>query len=451
MTDPEDPQLIEKYQRASAPESPAAAKIIAMGVGGGGCNAVAYMHSQGVKGVDFVVLNTDKQALDPVPVATKVLLGPQTTKGLGAGGKPEVGEAAALESVPEIEKLLTDDVKMVFVTAGMGGGTGTGGAPVVAGVAKDKGILTVGIVTIPFFFEGMNKINSAIEGAARLQKNVDAMLIINNDRLGTIYPDLDWAEAFSKADDILTTAASSISEIVTTPSMINLDMRDVDSTLRDGATALISVGYGEGENRMTQAIQNALHSPLLRDSDVYSAKRLLFAFYFSPDIDPPYTAEESNEITQFIRDMNLEVEVIWGYGLDDSLGNQVKFTLLASGFDITVSDTPREGRQTIEGAQAPVVEDDPEMRRRMAEMYGNEKVEEVIRKQETQNYIILDADQLDNDDVIDMIERTPAYQRDKRVASSVRTGVQYQAATRADNNRNDNKKTNSISFSPDDL
>lgn len=235
MTDPEDPQLIEKYQRASVPETPAAAKIIAMGVGGGGCNAVAYMHSQGVKGVDFVVLNTDKQALDPISVATKVLLGPQTTKGLGAGGKAEVGEAAAMESVPEIEKLLTDDVKMVFVTAGMGGGTGTGGAPVVAGVAKQKGILTVGIVTIPFFFEGMNKINSAIEGAARLQKNVDAMLIINNDRLGTIYPDLDWSEAFSKADDILTTAARTISDMVTTLANINIDMRDVDTACATAA------------------------------------------------------------------------------------------------------------------------------------------------------------------------------------------------------------------------
>ena len=426
-------------------------RILVLGMGGGGSNAVNHMYRQNPEGIEFVVLNTDAQALRMSPVPTKLLIGPNTTGGFGAGGKPEIAREAAEESIEEIEALLEPRPNMVFITAGIGGGTGTGASPVVARAVKSRGILTVGIVTIPFFFEGMPKIRKALRGADELGKYTDALLVINNERLTEIYPKLGFTQAFAKADDILTTAASSISEIVTTPSMINLDMRDVDSTLRDGATALISVGYGEGENRMTQAIQNALHSPLLRDSDVYSAKRLLFAFYFSPDIDPPYTAEESNEITQFIRDMNLEVEVIWGYGLDDSLGNQVKFTLLASGFDITVSDTPREGRQTIEGAQAPVVEDDPEMRRRMAEMYGNEKVEEVIRKQETQNYIILDADQLDNDDVIDMIERTPAYQRDKRVASSVRTGVQYQAATRADNNRNDNKKTNSISFSPDDL
>lgn len=302
MEEPEDPQLIEKYHNNYTTPTPESPTIIAMGVGGGGCNAVAYMHSQGVKGVDFVVLNTDRQALDPIPVATKVLLGPETCGGLGAGGKAEVGEKAAIESVPEIEKILTPNVKMVFVTAGMGGGTGTGGAPVVAGVAKKKGILTVGIVTIPFFFEGINKISSAIEGAAHMQKNVDAMLVINNDRLGTIYPDLDWDEAFTKADDILTTAARTISDMVTTLANINIDMRDVDTCLRDGRTALISVGYGEGERgqRMSQAIKNALHSPLLCDTDIMSAKELLFAFYISHDIDPPFKVTEASEANRLV-------------------------------------------------------------------------------------------------------------------------------------------------------
>lgn len=225
--EPEDPNLISQLHGGNEPTLPDTATIIAMGVGGGGCNAVAYMHSQDVKGVDFVVLNTDLQALRPLPVATKVLLGPKLCGGLGAGGKPEIGEAAAKESIPEIEKILTPNVKMVFVTAGMGGGTGTGGAPVVAGVAKGKGILTVGIVTIPFFFEGMERISSALEGAARLQENVDAMLVINNDRLGTIYPDYEWSKAFSKADDILTTAARTISDMVTTLANINIDMRDL--------------------------------------------------------------------------------------------------------------------------------------------------------------------------------------------------------------------------------
>ena len=414
MTDPEDPQLIEKYRQVPTPEGPAAAKIIAMGVGGGGCNAVAYMHSQGVKGVDFVVLNTDKQALDPVPVATKVLLGPQTTKGLGAGGKPEVGEAAALESVPEIEKLLTDDVKMVFVTAGMGGGTGTGGAPVVAGVAKQKGILTVGIVTIPFFFEGMNKINSAIEGASRLQKNVDAMLIINNDRLGSIYPDLDWAEAFSKADDILTTAARTISDMVTTLANINIDMRDVDTCLRDGRTALISVGYGEGPNRMSDAMKAALHSPLLCDTDIMSAKELLFAFYYSHDIEPAFKVSETREANTLVTQINKRVHIKFGWGYDDTLGNKVKFTILASGFDGSVDTggnvTVIEGRNT-ESSAIPEVSDV------IVQAYGKDKIEDFTRQQETQNYYILSSDQLDSDEAIEMVERTPAFKRDKRKAT----------------------------------
>jgi len=416
MTDPEDPQLIEKYQRASAPESPAAAKIIAMGVGGGGCNAVAYMHSQGVKGVDFVVLNTDKQALDPVPVATKVLLGPQTTKGLGAGGKPEVGEAAALESVPEIEKLLTDDVKMVFVTAGMGGGTGTGGAPVVAGVAKDKGILTVGIVTIPFFFEGMTKITSAIDGAARLQENVDAMLVINNDKLGSIYPDLDWDVAFSKADDILTTASRTISDMVTNLAKVNIDMRDVDTCLRDGRTALISVGYGEGQRgeRMSQAIRNALHSPLLCDTDIMSAKELLFAFYYSHDIEPAFKVSETREANTLVTQINKRVHIKFGWGYDDTLGNKVKFTILASGFDVSVDTggnfTVIEGRKA-EAAETPDVPD------AVVSLYGKEKIDEFNRQQETQSYYILAADQLDSDEAIEMVERSPAFKRDKRKAS----------------------------------
>ncbi len=338
MSEPEDPNLIEKYHNAPESGVVESPTIMAMGVGGGGCNAVEYMHRQGVRGVDFVVLNTDRQALEPLSVSTKVLLGPQLCGGLGAGGKPEVGEQAALESVPEIEKLLTPNVKMVFVTAGMGGGTGTGGAPVVASVAKKKGILTVGIVTIPFFFEGMTKITSAIDGAARLQENVDAMLVINNDKLGSIYPDLDWDVAFSKADDILTTASRTISDMVTNLAKVNIDMRDVDTCLRDGRTALISVGYGEGQRgeRMSQAIRNALHSPLLCDTDIMSAKELLFAFYISHDIEPSFTVNEASEANQLVAEINKHVHIKFGWGYDDTLGNKIKFTILASGFDVSV-------------------------------------------------------------------------------------------------------------------
>lgn len=448
MTEPEDPQLIAKYHNTSVEGTPAAAKIIAMGVGGGGCNAVAYMHSQGVRGVDFVVLNTDSQALMPLPVSTKILLGPKTTGGLGAGGKPETGEAAALESVPEIDKILTEDVKMVFVTAGMGGGTGTGGAPVVAGVAKDKGILTVGIVTIPFFFEGMNKINSAIEGAARLQKNVDAMLVINNDRLGTIYPDLEWAEAFSKADDILTTAARTISDMVTTLATINIDMRDVDTCLRDGRTALISVGYGEGNTRMSDAMKNALHSPLLCDTDIMSAKELLFAFYYSHDIQPPFKVSETIEANALVAQINKRVHIKFGWGYDDSLGNKIKFTILASGFDVSV-DTG--GSVTVIEGRRPEEADTPAVAQAVIDAYGKDKIEDLIRQQETQNYYILSPEQLDSDEAIEMVERTPAFKRDKRKASMVHTAAAPEVAAPVVQPVTPRRvDPNQISFSPDD-
>lgn len=415
MEDPEDSSLLARYSNSAENSGPETPTIIAMGVGGGGCNAVAYMSRQGVKGVDFVVLNTDRQALIPLPVSTKILLGPKTTGGFGAGGKPEIGAKAAEESVPEIEKLLTDNVKMVFVTAGMGGGTGTGGAPVVAGVAKKKNILTVGIVTIPFFFEGINKISSAIDGAERLQKNVDAMLVINNDRLGDIYPDLEWSEAFSKADDILTTAARTISDMVTTLANINIDMRDVDTCLRDGRTALISVGYGEGERgqRMRDAIKNALHSPLLCNTDIMSAKELLFAFYISHSITPSFSVAEAQEANRLVEEINQHVHIKFGWGYDDSLGNQIKFTILASGFDISVESNGThinviEGQNSrVAGLESPA---DP----RIAASYGKEKIDEFTRRQETQNYFILEPDQLDDDKVIELVAKSPAYKRDKR-------------------------------------
>ncbi len=450
MSELEDTNLLEKYHNApvstTATDGPT---IIAMGVGGGGCNAVSYMHSQGVRGVDFVVLNTDRQALEPIKVGTKVLLGPQTCGGLGAGGKPEIGERAAMESVPDIEKLLTPNTKMVFVTAGMGGGTGTGAAPVVAGVAKKKGILTVGIVTIPFFFEGMNKISSAIDGAGRLQENVDAMLVINNDRLGEIYPDLDWVDAFSKADDILTTAARTISDMVTTLANINIDMRDVDTCLRDGRTALISVGYGEGERgeRMAQAIRNALHSPLLCDTDIMTAKELLFAFYISHDIEPSFRTTETAKANQLVAEINKHVHIKFGWGYDDTLGNKIKFTILASGFDVSV----QSGGSTkkIEGRQLEDKDETPAIDTRITAAYGKNKVGAFTRKQERQNYYVLDDDQLDDDAAIELLESTPAFRRDKRKAGmdARRNAAEQRSNGSQANNLNDATR---IFFSPDD-
>lgn len=423
--------------------------ILVIGVGGGGSNAVNHMFKQQVDQIQFVVANTDMQALEMSPVPTKLLLGPETTEGLGAGGKPEVGRVAAEESVEDIRKLLTPKPNMVFVTAGMGGGTGTGASPVVARTAKEQGVLTVGIVTIPFFFEGMPKIRMALRGAEELGKHVDALLVINNDRLAEIYPDLEFSLAFAKADDILTVAARSISEIITTPIKVNLDMKDVETTLRNGVTALISVGYGEGENRMTKAINNALKSPLMRDFDIYTSKRILFAFYYSPNIDPPYTAAESNELTKFIRDMNLEVDVIWGYGFDESLGNQVKFTILASGFDITVNGqvvaTGKDIPEKIKGADArQLTAEDEAMTKHIIDNYGSEKLDDFRRKEETKNYILLESSQLDSDEAIEAIERTPAYQRGKRPATAtIANQATRQTAEPA-------KKPNVIPFSPED-
>lgn len=439
----ENPELIDKYKNTAQPLEGGAPTILAMGVGGGGCNAVSYMAKQNVKGVDFVVLNTDRQALLPIDVPTKVLLGPKVCGGYGAGSKPEKGQEAAEESSEEIQKLFTPDVQMVFVTAGMGGGTGTGAAPVVAGLAKSKGILTVGIVTIPFFFEGMVRIRCAIEGAAKLQKNVDAMLVINNDRLSKIYPTMAFSDGFSKADEILTTAARTISDMVTILANINIDMRDVDTCLRDGRTALISVGYGEGENRLSQAIQNALNSPLLCDTDITNAKKLLFAFYYSHDLNPPLLLEESRQANDLVTSIQKDVHIKFGWGFDDTLGNKIKFTILASGFDVSV-DTGGVHIDVIEGKKEESTETPASDISAIASAYGRDKVDELIRRQETQNYYILTPAELDSDEAIALVEATPAYKRDKR-----RVALRKSAETAA-NEKNKNANPGSITFSIND-
>ena len=238
--------------------------IKVIGVGGGGNNAVEHMFRQGIRDVSFVLINTDRQVLDASNVPTKLVIGP----GRGAGGKPEVAKKFAEENAEAIQDLFDDSTDMVFITAGMGGGTGTGAGPVVARMAKERNILTVGIVTIPFLFEGRKKVLKAIEGAEEMAKNVDALLVINNERLTEIYPDYEIINAFAKADDTLLHAAQGITEIITQRGIINRDFNDVDSTLREGGTAIISSGYGEGEHRVTKAIEDALHSPLLKNTDI---------------------------------------------------------------------------------------------------------------------------------------------------------------------------------------
>ena len=310
--------------------------IKVIGVGGGGGNAVNHMYNKGIRDVSFVVCNTDNQALNHSPVPLKIQLGRNTTAGLGAGGKPEVARQAAEESIDRIQDMLKDNTKMVFITAGMGGGTGTGASPVVAKAAHDLGILTVGIVTIPFAFEGKMKIRQALEGVAALSEHVDALLVINNEKLREIFSDLELSNAFAKADDVLTNAAKGIAEIITVPGYINTDFADVYTILNQGNIAIMNTGFASGEHRITKAITDALNSPLLNTNDVRGASKVLLSLYCSTDNQ--IRMEEVKEINDFMANIGDEITVIWGATFDDTLGDQVKITLIATGYD--VSDIP---------------------------------------------------------------------------------------------------------------
>ena len=301
--------------------------IKVVGVGGGGSNAVEHMYETGIEDVSFLIINTDKQALEGSNIPNKLLIG---EKGLGAGAKPEIARNFAEQYAETIRQALSDGTEMVFITAGMGGGTGTGAAPIVAQISHELGILTVGIVTIPFKFEGKKKILMALEGVKSIEKWCDALLVVNNNRLIDIYPDLNFGNAFSKADDTLTTAAKSISDIINKRGYINLDFADVSTTLRNGGVALISTGSANGENRLSKAIEAAKTSPLLQDNKITDAKHLLFELCFSHQ--NPISMAEIAEMNHFVDGLNSDIEVIWGAMYDDELGEDVRIILLASGF-----------------------------------------------------------------------------------------------------------------------
>ena len=393
--------------------------IKVIGVGGGGNNAINHMYRQDISDVSFVVCNTDAQALKCSPVPNKLLIGPNTTKGQGAGNVPEVARAAAEESANEIAELFKDGTSMVFVTAGMGGGTGTGAAPVVARIARENDILTVGIVTIPFLFEGEKKILKALNGADEMSKYVDALLVINNERLTDIYGDLDFSNGFAKADDILSIAAQSISEIITVNGKINLDLNDVSTTLKDGGVALISRGYGEGENRITKAIQDALNSPLLRNRDIEGSKKILFNIYYNPnDTEKPFKMSELNEFTSFMNQFS-DMDVIWGVSYDETLGSKVRITILASGFSVTITDDKEFRTQPAESTETSAQTTTNEVQR-IAEEYGSDKVNAQRQQQARARYIILTPDQFDKEDVLAIFERYPTYNRDSKVKDLIR-------------------------------
>lgn len=309
--------------------------IKVIGVGGGGCNAVKNMYSEGIVNVSFAVCNTDSQSLSKSPVPVKIMLG---KSGLGAGANPEVGRSEAQNTQEDIKRLLDDGTKMAFVTAGMGGGTGTGAAPVIAGIAKSMGILTVGIITIPFYFEKRKKIVKALQGVEEMRKNVDALLIVNNERLCDVYADSEITvkDAFKLADKVLSDATKSISELITVEGTINLDFRDIETTIKSGGGAIMAMGRASGEGRVQNAIKNALDSPLLYGSDISNAQRILFNIYTSSK--HPIFVREMREIDAFFDDLNPDIKVIWGLSDDDSLDEDAKVTILATGLNNELAD-----------------------------------------------------------------------------------------------------------------
>lgn len=396
--------------------------IKVIGVGGGGGNAVNHMYREGIHDVSFVVSNTDIQALNDSPVPMKLQLGKE---GLGAGNKPEKARQAAEESINDITAMLSDGTKMTFITAGMGGGTGTGAAPVIARVSKELDILTVGIVTIPFRFEGKKKINQALDGVEEMAKHVDALLVINNERLRKIYPELTVLDAFGKADDTLSVAAKSIAEIITNHGLINLDFNDVKTVLKDGGVAIMSTGYGEGEGRVKHAIQDALNSPLLNDNDIFNSKKILLSINFSKDSNKDNPAagglmmEEMNEVNDFMEQFGSDFEIKWGIGLDPDLGNKVKVTILATGFGIRdVDGMDSHIKKIVQEKDEKATEREIQEGIRMGIYYPDGNGNSVVKRRP--HIFRFQPDDLDNEEVILAIENTPTYKRTQQQVKELR-------------------------------
>ena len=399
--------------------SPTSCIIKVIGVGGGGGNAVNHMYKEGIHDVAFVVCNTDSKALEESPVPVKLQLGHE---GLGAGNRPAKAREATEESIEEVQNMLNDGTKMVFITAGMGGGTGTGAAPLIAKVAKEMDILTVGIVTIPFRWEGDKKIDQALDGVEEISKNVDALLVINNERLSEIYSELSLDDAFDRADDTLSIAAKSIAEIITMRGKVNLDFNDVKTVLKDGGVAIMSTGYGEGENRVTSAIQNAQHSPLLNNNDIFKSKKVLLNIAYSSK--KKLMMNEMAEVQEFMNRFNRDFETKFGIAIDESLEDKVKITLLATGFgvqDIHVKEMDeRMSKRTIEEEKRKAEEEEKEEERRIRRegFYGKDSSAK-IRRKPRRNIYIFTQENLDNDNIISMVETIPTFQRSKEMLDNI--------------------------------
>lgn len=405
------------FDLAKAPQT----IIKVIGVGGGGGNAVSNMYREGIQDVSFVLCNTDNQALQKSDVPDKLLIGQNTTHGLGSGNVPEVGEKAALESEEDIRRMLDDGTRMAFVTAGMGGGTGTGAGPVVARISKEMGILTVGIVTIPFVFEGRPKIIKALRGVQQMAKNVDSLLVINNERLRN-FADMPVPQANRKADETLTIAAKSIAEIVTTNLEQNVDFADIDTTMRNSGVALISIGFGEGEGRLHQAINEALESTLVNDvNNIFSAKRVAFVIYYSHEDE--LRISEMTDIHNFMSQFKTEYEVKWGHGYDDSLGHKIKITILVTGFGLEdiLSQTQQQELVTEEQLREAAEREAAERERRAKEdaLMGR-YYHEFLDSRPNTEVVVLTLDELDDDSVISRLEEVPACKRTAKDIQAMR-------------------------------
>lgn len=415
--------------------------IKVIGVGGGGGNAVNHMYAQGIKDVDFMVCNTDSQALAFSPVPLKVQLGSSLTEGRGAGNKPEIGRDAAIENIDDVKKMLAENTKMVFITAGMGGGTGTGGAPVIAEAARELGILTVGIVTLPFRNEGRRRIKQAIDGIALMEKHVDSLLVINNERIREMYGDSTISEAFSKADNVLTIAAKGIAEIITVAGYINVDFADVQTVMQNSGVAIMGSAQASGEDRALRAIEEALNSPLLNNNNIDGAKNILLNITSGKK---EVTMDEIGDITDYVQDKaGHAADLIWGNGVDENLGDEISVTVIATGFstssipEMVAAKPPEKTYHTLvdeplqkEVVSNPVLKEKKDPARYMEQqtkqqtlafeinsgesdefdsLYGKRKMQPDIESD-----ISVKVDYAESsEEVVDELENIPAYRRKK--------------------------------------
>lgn len=346
--------------------------IKVIGVGGGGSNAVTHMFKQGIIGVDFAICNTDSQAMELSPVPTKISLGPDLTQGRGAGSKPNVGRQACLESIEDVKKFLENDTKMLFVTAGMGGGTGTGAAPIIAKEAQEMDILTVGIVTLPFTFEGRRRSAQGVDGLEELKKHVDTLIVISNDKLRQIHGNLSISDAFAQADDILTTAAKGIAEIITVAGYVNVDFEDVNTVMRDSGVAIMGTASAEGEDRAKQAVDKALNSPLLEDNNIKGAQHILLNISSGTR---EVTMDEIFEITEFVQEeAGYGTDLIWGNCFDESLGDKISVTVIATGFEHHKNKVALEDK-TDEKVVISLDDDLPQKKRGLFDLGPNDGTE----------------------------------------------------------------------------